>query len=508
MCEVLLPINMSSLSVVEALLAIASATLLLAVAFLVEKLRRRLNIVSKLSSSYCPLPPGNVWFPIVGETVEFLRFYKANKVGDFVEARRRKHGHVFRTSLFTEPTIVMDGPEVSRFLCTNEGQLVRACYPGTSPVKLFGKRNISTQFGAQHKHLRRLVMSAVRPNLLKAFVPKLEALTKKHFSRFWTGKDQVALYVLSRSHTLSSTTNLLMGVELDEIIEGEIGRLLHLFASGLSALPIYLPWTAYYKAFVAKAGLEKILSMIISERQKELRQLEENHGNLFSKDLFSSFISCGTDEDGNPFTKQEILDTVSTILSGAVDTTGNVIAFTIKFMLQNPTCYEEVLKEQMGIAEAKVQNGEEVLGWEDFTKMKYTWASVQETMRLIPQVTVWFKMVMEDFEYEGFRVPRGWRIFHNIAHGCANENYFPNPKVFDPSRFMDGKTPTPYSFLPFGAGPHMCPGSDFARMVILVFIHHLVRMFKLTLVDPMEPILMDPLPSPANGLPMRIEARS
>lgn len=59
----------------------------------------------------------------------------------------------------------------------------------------------------------------------------------------------------------------------------------------------------------------------------------------------------------------------------------------------------------------------------------------------------------------------------NITHKSAS--YFPEPQKFDPTRF-EGNGPAPYTFVPFGGGPRMCPGKEYARLGILVFIHHLV----------------------------------
>jgi cytochrome P450 len=52
--------------------------------------------------------------------------------------------------------------------------------------------------------------------------------------------------------------------------------------------------------------------------------------------------------------------------------------------------------------------------------------------------------------------------------------YFPNPEKFDPSRF-EGSGPPPYVFIPFGGGPHICLGNEFARTMIMVFLHHIVK---------------------------------
>ena len=84
-----------------------------------------------------------------------------------------------------------------------------------------------------------------------------------------------------------------------------------------------------------------------------------------------------------------------------------------------------------------------------------------------------------------------------------NPDYFQEPDIFDPSRF-EGKGPAPHSFVPFGGGPRMCPGKEYARLEILVFMHNLVKRYKWEKILPDEKIIVDPLPIPAKGLPIRL----
>ncbi|KAI8542358.1 hypothetical protein RHMOL_Rhmol08G0132500 [Rhododendron molle] len=95
------------------------------------------------------------------------------------------------------------------------------------------------------------------------------------------------------------------------------------------------------------------------------------------------------------------------------------------------------------------------------------------------------------------------KIHWNAYSTHKNPEYFPDPERFDPSRH-EGDGPLPYSFVPFGGGPRMCPGMEYARLEILTFVHNLVTKFRWEKVFPDEKIIIDPIPLPARGLPIRL----
>lgn len=90
-----------------------------------------------------------------------------------------------------------------------------------------------------------------------------------------------------------------------------------------------------------------------------------------------------------------------------------------------------------------------------------------------------------------------------------DENIFQDPEKFDPARFEErSKSLPPYTYIPFGAGPRICPGAEFARIEVLLLIHHLVTRYEWTEVVPGEPITRDPMPYPAKGLPVKLQPRN
>ncbi|OAE18602.1 hypothetical protein AXG93_1923s1590 [Marchantia polymorpha subsp. ruderalis] len=144
----------------------------------------------------------------------------------------------------------------------------------------------------------------------------------------------------------------------------------------------------------------------------------------------------------------------------------------------------------------------DMLRVEDLSAMKYTWRVIQETLRVQPSVNGAFRDAIIDLEYNGYTIPKGWKIMWTNQHSHYDPAFFPNPDCFDPSRFES--PPIPFTYVPFGGGPRICPGYDFAKMEMLVFVHHLVKNYQWSLTHPDEPIIRNPTPRTARGTPVRI----
>nr|GMD57747.1 beta-amyrin 28-oxidase-like [Ipomoea batatas] len=157
--------------------------------------------------------------------------------------------------------------------------------------------------------------------------------------------------------------------------------------------------------------------------------------------------------------------------------------------------------EQMEIAKSKGPN--ERLSWEDIQKMKYSWNVACEALRLFPPGQGAFREAVTDFTYAGFTIPKGWKTFWCVYSTHKNPKYFSEPEKFDPSRF-EGSGPAPFTFVPFGGGPRMCPGKEYARLEVLVFMHNVVTNFKMEKLVPDEKIVFHASPVPVNGLPVRL----
>lgn len=86
---------------------------------------------------------------------------------------------------------------------------------------------------------------------------------------------------------------------------------------------------------------------------------------------------------------------------------------------------------------------------------------------------------------------------------------FKNPTKFDPNRFEKAAPPPPaFSLLTFGAGPRMCPGTEFVKMETLAMMHRLVTQFTWELVYKDEPFKRIPLLAFDKGLLIRMTPKN
>src|SRR3974390_265902 len=88
-------------------------------------------------------------------------------------------------------------------------------------------------------------------------------------------------------------------------------------------------------------------------------------------------------------------------------------------------------------------------------------------------------------------------VFIHGAHHAAR--YWADPESFDPERFTKAneKLHTPFTHLPFGAGPRGCIGGNFAMLQILMILSILLRKYDLQLapgqtIEPRPMVILRP----------------
>ncbi|XP_004308257.1 PREDICTED: beta-amyrin 28-oxidase-like [Fragaria vesca subsp. vesca] len=467
------------------------------------------------------LPPGSTGWPIIGETLEYLSTAKQGVPEKFIADRRNKHSSsvpckVFKTSLLQESMAVLCTAAGNKFLFSNENKLVKSWWPANFE-KIFANSE-KTDTTQESIRLRKVLSPFLKPDALHRYIGAMDEVTKQHLNMYWSCSSSVdyvkeedesviiKVHPLAKKYTFTLACKLFLNIE-DPKLVAKLEELIRHISSGFISLPINFPGTKFNRAIRASKQIKKEIEEMVKQRRIDLHphlsdtSNSNHHHHYHDQDLLSRLL-VETYSDGKELmTESDIANKLYGLIVGAYDNISTTLVSIIMFLSKLPHVYDAVLKEQMEIAESKAEG--ELLNWEELQKMKYSWSVACEALRLLPPILGTFREAITDFSYEGYIIPKGMKLHWNTYATHKNPEYFPEPEKFDPSRFQR-QGPAPYSYVPFGGGPRMCPGKEYARFKILVFMHNVVTRFKWEMVFPDEKMIMDPVLVPTKGLTIRL----
>ncbi|PWA34286.1 cytochrome P450 [Artemisia annua] len=175
----------------------------------------------------------------------------------------------------------------------------------------------------------------------------MDVVTQQHFEANWVGKKEVVTYELTRNFTFRLACKIFISIDDPDRVK---------YLSGL---------------FKSKATpTQDILSHMILFR----------------------------DDDGDFMGELDIADKILGLLIGGHDTTSSTTAFIVMYLADLPEIYNGVYKEQTEIANSKT-SGDQLLNWEDFSKMKYSWKVACEVLRLVAPIQGAFREAVTDFKW-------------------------------------------------------------------------------------------------------------
>ncbi|XP_051150715.1 beta-amyrin 28-monooxygenase-like isoform X1 [Andrographis paniculata] len=474
-------------SFTSTILSLLLSTVFFPLSFLLFKLIRR-------RAAAAALPPGKTGWPIIGESLEFLSAGWKGHPEKFIFDRITKYSSlVFKTHLFREKTIVFCGPAGNKLLFTSEKKLVQVWFP-SSFNKIFPSSSNQTTPNELALNVRTMLPNFLKLDALQRYVSVMDNVTRRHFEDRWEKNEKVVVLPLVKNYTLELACRLFISIE-DPCEVERLSKPLNVLLSGLFSIPIDLPGTTFNKAIKASDFIRKEFVSIIKRRKIDLVQGKATP----TQDILSHMLTT-KNENGS---ESSVADRILGMLIGGRDNVASACTFIVKYLAELPQVYEGVYKEQIEICNSKAPG--EPLNKEDIQKMKYSWNVACEVLRLVPPTQGTFREAIADFTYNGFSIPKKWKLYWSINSTHKNSEFFPEPQKFDPSRF-EGSGPAPYTFVPFGGGSRMCPGNEYARLVILVFMHHLVMRFRWEKIIPDEKTIVDGVSVPAKGLPVRLFA--
>ncbi|CAK9187361.1 unnamed protein product [Ilex paraguariensis] len=438
--------------------------------------------------------PGNLGWPIVGETFSFLsEFSSPCGVYSFMKKRQQRYGKVFKSSVLGRLTVFMTGREAAKILLTGKDGIVslNLFYAGK---QVLGPTSLLQQTGEAHKRLRRLIAEPLSVDGLKKYFQFINNLAIETLDQ-WPGRT-VLVHEEASTFTLKVIGNMIMSLEPTGEEQEKFRANFKVISSSFASLPIKIPGTTLYRGIKARDRMYDMLDTTIFKRRNR-----ESFRQDFLESLIKKHCKDTSEGEDDKLTDTQLKDNILTLLVAGHDTTTAALTWVIKFLEENPAALERLREEHMEIQGSR-KNGSS-LTWSEINNMPYTTKVINETLR-IATILPWFsRKAALDFEIDGCKIKKGWSINLDVVSIHHDPAVFPDPLKFDPSRFDEPLKP--FSFLGFGSGPRMCPGINLAKLEILVFIHHLVCRYKWSPLEKDDSVQPTVVRMPRNKYPIIVK---
>ena len=126
---------------------------------------------------------------------------------------------------------------------------------------------------------------------------------------------------------------------------------------------------------------------------------------------------------------------------------------------------------------------------------------IHESLRLYPPVPMISREALQDLQLGDIHIPKGVHVWTMlVALQQDPEIWGPDAQTFNPQRFANGVSGScklPHVYMPFGAGPRVCLGQNFAMAELKILLAVLLSNFSFSLSpkyrhSPVQKLVMKP----------------
>lgn len=174
--------------------------------------------------------------------------------------------------------------------------------------------------------------------------------------------------------------------------------------------------------------------------------------------------------------ESELMGAILDLLMTGIDTTAILSCMLIYHISNNEKVQEQLYNEINKVNSHAVES----LTANEINQMDYLRACIKETLRLTPVADLIERILETGVVLSGYRIPLGTEIV--MHHRVMAKTCFENPDNFIPERWLRGSKMSkvvPFSYIPFGHGKRVCPGSRVAQMEASVIVVRILEKYKI-----------------------------
>lgn len=205
--------------------------------------------------------------------------------------------------------------------------------------------------------------------------------------------------------------------------------------------------------------MRDILQQIIDERRASTRSFS---------DLLDMLLRARYEDTGLPIPEEQLIDQVLILIFAGHETVANTLSWLLYILAAEPG------------AVAKLRQRAGAMSIVDSVKDDYFNAVINEGMRLYPAAWMTDRVALQDDSFGGYSFPKGTIVLSFFYGMHRDKQYWSDESSFQPERWLSGDPKKVKNFFPFGAGPRLCIGNNFAMAEMSFFLYSFVKQFDIS----------------------------
>jgi cytochrome P450 len=343
---------------------------------------------------------------------------------------------------------------------------------------ILGEEGLLLAHGKAWKHQRRTLAPAFSPRAVPMLVPHMLAATDAAVIEL-AGKcgGPADLREAMQRLALDIAGRTMFSFSLEKhgpALRGFVSR----YAQNLAQphfldviLPLNWPSPRDFARRAFRREWTQFLSVLINER----RALGASES--APRDLFDLMVAARDPETGEAFSDAQLADQVATMILAGHETTATALFWTLYLLSLDQTAQEELAAEAQA-------HGAGRTGELDTSRLKFTRAVLDESMRLYPPAFLVARAAIGPDTLAGEKINKRDVILIAPWLLHRHEKLWENPNAFMPRRFLPpAPPPDRFAYLPFGVGPRVCIGAQFALTEATIALAKIVANYRLELTS-------------------------
>jgi cytochrome P450 len=424
---------------------------------------------------------------LVGNSPEFLKDSLS-----FIEQIAHDYGDVVKFNIGPFTTYLLNHPDyIHQVLVTDAKKFQKSFMFKLILSKYIGNSVVNSD-GDFWKKQRKLMQPAFHHNRIQSYAQTMVDYTVQLMENW---RDEVDIDVEMMNVTLRIASKTLFDTDIAE--SGDVQEAMNLFQEMVGKavksppiLPDWIPTQDNRNRKRINQMLDDVVLKIIGERRQ---QGNEDRGDLLS------MLMQATYDDGSHMGDKQLRDEVLTLFLAGHETTAIALSWAIYLLATHPEAEQKLMDELDIVLAGRLPE------MRDLPRLTYTDMVIQEAMRLYPPAWQTQREALEDVEIGGYTIKKGSTVMVSPYLAHRDARWWENPDKFIPERFTpeNMKDQHKYAYFPFGGGPRICIGNQFAMMEAVLVLATIMQRCEFSLV-PGQDIQPAPLATlrSTNGIKM------